>query len=327
MRKNSFQFLNEDLPEELKNFFYALGGTPFFLFFLQVLTGIFLLIYYVPYYDSAYESVGRITYTVSMGWWIRGLHKYGATIFIFSIFLHLIRTFVTRAYSSPREFTWITGGIMLFLSLGAGFTGYSLIHDQLSYWATRVGTELVESAPLIGRFLSMLIKGGERISQFTTLRLFTLHIYILPLLLAIFIFTHILLVRKYGVSIQSEKKYLLIPEHLYLEVNIFIFIFTALTLISLMFPPEIGERANPFRTPSHIKPEWYFYPVYFFLKLVPLKAGIIMLTAFIFLFLFYPYVEKLAEKVAGKYAPFALRTAGFLLTLYFVFAIIKESLD
>jgi len=324
--KNKIEFLNEELPENLKNFFYALGGTPFFLFFLQVATGIFLLIYYIPSYESAYESVYRITYTIPLGWWIRGLHRYGATLFIFSIFLHLIRVFVTRAYSSPRELTWVAGGILLILSLGAGFTGYSLINDQLSYWATKVGTEIAGSIPVIGHFLSILIKGGERISQFTISRLFTLHIFILPLVLAIFIAVHILLVRIHGISLESERKYPLIPEHLYLEVNIFIFLLTFITLISVIFPPELGERANPLKTPSHIKPEWYFYPVYFFLKLVPLKVGVMVPIVFLLLFILYPFIEKGVEKLMGRAAVLILRTAGVLFYLYFVFAIIRESI-
>jgi len=324
--KIEVEFLNEELPETLKDFFYALGGTPFFLFFLQVFTGIFLLIYYIPSYESAYESVYRITYTIPMGWWIRGLHRYGATLFIFCLFLHMIRVFVTKAYSSPRELTWVAGGILLILSLGAGFTGYSLINDQLSYWATKVGTEIAGSVPLIGHWLSVLIKGGERISQFTISRLFTLHIFIIPVLLAVFIAAHILLVRKYGVSLEAERKYPLIPEHLYLEINIFIFLLTFITLISAIFPPELGERANPLRTPSHIKPEWYFYPLYLFLKLVPLKIGIMVPILFIFIFLLYPFIEKSCERLAGRTGVLLLRTAGVLLYLYFVFAIIKESI-
>jgi len=324
--KIDLEFLNEELPETLKDFFYALGGTPLFLFFLQVFTGVLLLIYYIPSYESAYESVYRITYTIPMGWWIRGLHRYGATLFIFTIFLHNIRVFVTRAYSSPREFTWVTGGILLMLSLGAGFTGYSLINDQLSYWATKVGTEIAGSLPLVGHWLSVLIKGGERISQFTISRLFTLHIFIIPLLLALFIAVHIFLVRRYGVSLESERKYPLIPEHLYLEISIFIFLLTFITLISAIFPPELGEKANPWKTPSHIKPEWYFYPLYLFLKLVPLKVGVLFPIFFLFIFLLYPFIEEGCERLTGRRGVLLLRTAGVLLYIYFVVAIIRESI-
>lgn len=320
---NSF---NEELPEGLKDFFYALGGTPLFLFFLQAFTGIFLLIYYIPSYESAYESVYRITYTIPMGWWIRGLHRYGANLFIFTVFLHIIRTFVTRSYSSPREFTWVIGGMIFFSSLGAGFTGYSLINDQLSYWATRVGTEIAESLPLLGKPISILLKGGEKISQFTISRLFTMHIFIIPLFLFSLIILHILFVRRYGISIKSEKKYPLIPEHLYLEINIFIFLFTTITILSAIFPPDLGEKANPLRTPPHIKPEWYFYPVFLFLKAFPIRIGITMLAIFSLLFLLYPFLEKALEKFQGKFPTAVLRTVGFLIALYFAIAIIKESI-
>lgn len=320
-------YLNEELPVNLKDFFYALGGTPFFLFFLQVFTGVFLFLYYIPSSDSAYESVYRITFSIPMGWWVRGLHRYGASLFILSLFLHATRTFITGAYRSPRELIWIIGGFMLLISLSMGFTGYALVNDQLSYWATSVGTNIAASIPLFGKIISFIIKGGERITQFTLSRLFVAHVFVLPLFLLLFIGLHIVLVRMKGLSLSSEEKYPLIPGHLYLEMQVFLFCLTLLNLLVALFPPDLGEKANPFVTPSHIKPEWYFYPLYLLLKVLPLKAGILACGFFILLFLFLPYVERSVEKVPGWRWSLFIRAGGILVVLYIAGAIIKEALD
>ncbi len=321
--KNS---LNEELPASLKDFFYALGGTPFFLFFLQVVTGILLLFYYVPSSQEAYESVYRITYEIPLGWWIRGLHKYGASLFIISIFLHLVRTFVTKAYLHPRELTWVLGSILLYISLAMGFTGYSLLYDQLSYWATTVGTNIARATPFVGEFITRLIKGGETLGQYTLSRSFVLHIFVLPILMTFIIFFHIILVRRHGISLQSDEKYPFIPDHLYIEIMIFLFLLSFLSLLSVIFPPGLGEKANPYLTPSHIKPEWYFYPLYLLLKLFPLKIGISITLLLLILFSFYPFVEKYTEKIGGSLSKKILRACGIFLVLYICFAIIKESI-
>ena len=128
-------FTNEPVPNHLKHWWFALGGTPAILFGFQIVTGIFLLFYYVPTPTGAYDSITNITYEVRFGWYIRSLHKWSSELMIVTVMLHMTRVYFTGAYRNPRELNWMVGVVMLFVTFGLGFTGYSLIYDQLSYWA------------------------------------------------------------------------------------------------------------------------------------------------------------------------------------------------
>ena len=130
------QLLDERLPAHLKTWVWALGGIPALLFTVQVVTGILLTFYYVPQPMHAYESVRQLSVAVRFGWLVRGLHQASAQLMVITILLHMIRVFVTRAYRRPREVTWMIGVGLFFLTLGFAFTGYALVYDQLSYWAT-----------------------------------------------------------------------------------------------------------------------------------------------------------------------------------------------
>lgn len=314
--KRVYDTLNEELPEGLKDFYFSLGGTPLFLFLLQVITGILLTLHYTPSASDAYQSVERITKSVPFGWWVRGLHKYGASAFIITVMIHAMRTFLTSAYREPRQFLWAAGVILLFLSLGMGFTGYALVSDQLSYWATKVGTQIAERIPVFGSVVANFIRGGEEISEGTIPRLFTLHIFIMPALIALFAGIHILLVRHYGVSIKSERTYPLIPEHIYMEAIIVIPIITALSLFSVIFPPSLGKIADPSITPSHIKPEWYFYPVYLLLRLLPLYPAILFLFIFVLGLIFLPWIEGYFEKRIPAFS-LIIKVLGVVVFLYY----------
>jgi quinol-cytochrome oxidoreductase complex cytochrome b subunit len=157
--------LREELPVHLKQWLFCLGGTPLLLFFLQVATGILLTFYYVPYPAQAYDSVRHITFSTRFGWFIRGLHHGASQLMFVAVLLHMIRVFVTRAYRAPRELTWVMGASLFFLTMGLGFTGYSLVYDQLSYWATTVGTNLIAAVPLIGRPMLWMLRGGPEVKQ------------------------------------------------------------------------------------------------------------------------------------------------------------------
>ena len=136
------------------NFWFTLGSLSLFLFVIQGITGVFLMIYYVPSPDHAYESVQYIMNDVAFGWLIRGIHHWGASLMVLVVFIHMLRTFFTASYKFPREFTWATGVILLLATLGMGFTGYLLPWNQRSYWATTVGTEIAGTAPLLGDFIT-----------------------------------------------------------------------------------------------------------------------------------------------------------------------------
>ena len=141
---------NEPVPYHLKRWWFALGGTPAYLFVVQIVTGILLAFYYQPSPATAYESVRYITEEAAFGWYLRGLHKWGATLMIAAVVLHQIRVFFTGAYRRPRELNWMIGMTLLVCTLLLGFTGYSLVFEQLSYWGATVGANISDTVPVVG---------------------------------------------------------------------------------------------------------------------------------------------------------------------------------
>jgi len=152
---------NEPVPYHLKRWWFCLGGTPAYLFVIQVITGVMLAFYYQPTAQSAYQSVGYITNEVTFGWYFRSLHKWGATFMVASVILHQMRVFFTGAYRAPREVNWVVGMLLLFCTLGLGFTGYSLVFEQLSYWGATVAGNLLDVVPLVGGVMKQMLLGGE----------------------------------------------------------------------------------------------------------------------------------------------------------------------
>ena len=182
------------------NWWFTLGSASLFLFVLQAVTGIFLAVYYVPSPDHAYESIEYIMNGVAFGWLIRGIHHWGASLMVFLVFIHLLRTFYYASYKYPREITWLTGVVLLLTTLGMGFTGYLLPWNQRAYWATTVGTEIAGTAPLIGGFILRVLRGGNDLSAVTLARFFAVHIWFLPAIIALIIGVHMYLVIRIGIS-------------------------------------------------------------------------------------------------------------------------------
>jgi quinol-cytochrome oxidoreductase complex cytochrome b subunit len=144
------ELTNEPVPNHLRRWWYCLGGTPAYLFVVQIATGILLAVYYQPSPQTAYESIAYITNEVSFGWYIRSLHKWAATFMIAAVVLHQMRVFFTGAYRKPRELNWMVGMCLLMLTLLTGFTGYSLAFEQLSFWGATVAANINESIPVLG---------------------------------------------------------------------------------------------------------------------------------------------------------------------------------
>ena len=182
------------------NWAFTLGSATLFLFALQAVTGIFLTVYYVPHPEQAYDSVNFITNELPFGWLIRGIHHWGATLMVITVFLHMLRTFFYGAYKYPREITWMTGVLLLLLTLGMGFTGYLLPWNQRAYWATTVGTEIAGTVPLIGPLIESILRGGDALSALTLIRFFSAHIWMLPAGLVALIGVHVYLVIRLGIS-------------------------------------------------------------------------------------------------------------------------------
>jgi ubiquinol-cytochrome c reductase cytochrome b subunit len=182
------------------NWWFTLGSASLFLFLLQGITGIMLTVYYVPSPDHAYDSIQYIMTGVSYGWLIRGIHHWGASLMVLIVFFHMLRTYYFGAYKYPREFTWVTGVLLLLLTLGMGFTGYLLPWNQRAYWATTVATSIAGTVPFIGNFINAVLRGGADLSAVTLARFFSVHIWWFPAIIAGLIGIHLYMVIRLGIS-------------------------------------------------------------------------------------------------------------------------------
>jgi len=292
-------FIKEPIPVHMKKWFYCMGATPLILAGFQIITGILLMFYFVPSPEMAYESIRHITEDVRVGFWVRGLHRWGSNLMIIALLLHMTRVFFTRAYQKPRELNWIIGVMLFLVTMGLAFTGYSLTYNQLSYWATTVGTNLIREVPLIGKWVFLFLRGGEEVTANTLTRFYYIHVGFLPPLLIFLIALHIIILRLHGVSEPEgfpKGYYPFYPHHFYKIIIATLFLLTLMSTLTVILPPGIGVPADPTVTPAHIKPEWYFYPTYRFLKLVPLKVGIYATAAFMVAMTFWPFIEPMIAK-------------------------------
>jgi len=191
---------NRIVPRHATNYIYCFGGIAFVLFVILAVTGIMLAVYYQPTPATAYQSVLDISTKVQFGWWIRSIHRWAAGGMVLLVFVHMLRVFLTGAYKAPRELNWVTGVVLFLVTLGFGFTGYLLPWDQKAYWATKVGTDIAGSVPVIGHFLLVSLRGGEQISAATLGRFYALHILVLPAVIILLLFGHFWMIRRQGIS-------------------------------------------------------------------------------------------------------------------------------
>jgi ubiquinol-cytochrome c reductase cytochrome b subunit len=187
------------------NWFYTLGSATLFVAINQIVTGILLTLYYVPTPDHAYESVQYITTQVAAGWLIRGLHHWGASAMVILVGLHMLRVILYGAFKYPREITWLTGVVLLLVTIGFGFTGYLLPWDQKAYWATTVGTRIAGVTPGAGDFILRTMRGGDELSAVTLARFFGVHVWVLPVALLTLVGIHLYLVIRLGISAVPKR--------------------------------------------------------------------------------------------------------------------------
>lgn len=430
---------NEPVPGHIKRWWFALGGTPAYLFFIQLTTGILLSFYYEPSVDHAYESVNAITTAIPYGWFVRSIHKWAANLMIITVILHMCRIYFSCAFRHPRQINWVVGCGLLGCTLVMGFTGYSLVYEQLSYWGITVAAELTATAPVVGEALATFMRGGEAVGPNTLTRMFVLHVGVLPVAIIMLIGLHVAILRIHGVSELSfqapitddkarplaqktlgvrllallvailalgclymavqntfaikaiaheltlessriawimlgtilataavllhrghlyglmiwlvvailalgklifdlvdraaeqptlwlvacivlattvvygaarhgrftegkteDKPFSFFPDHIVTEVMIGTLLLFLLTLLSLVFPAHLGEKANPLITPEHIKPEWYFFFQFRLLKILGLNTAVILTGLLGVLLVAWPWVDALLEKIAPK---------------------------
>ena len=191
------------------NWFYTLGSATMFAFLNQAVTGVFLAMYYDPSPTNAYESVRYITNEAFLGEFVRGMHKWGSTVMVILVFLHMGRTFFFGAYKYPRELNWVVGAVLLVLTMLMSFTGYLLPFDQKSYWATIVGVNINGTGPLVGPYLNDFLLAGPDFGATTLSRFYAIHMLLVPGLIAALIGAHLYLVAKLGTTappwVKAEK--------------------------------------------------------------------------------------------------------------------------
>jgi menaquinol-cytochrome c reductase cytochrome b subunit len=181
-------------------FIYCFGGLTFFVVVIQILSGMFLALYYVPDIVNAHASVNYLQNELAMGAIVRGMHHWGASVAIVMLFLHTLRVFFTGSYKNPREFNWIVGLLIFAVMIGLGFTGYLLPWDNKAYFATKVGVEIAASVPFIGKYIAIFLQGGDIVGAVTLERFFALHVFFLPAALFMLLGVHFILIRRQGIS-------------------------------------------------------------------------------------------------------------------------------
>ena len=177
---------------------FCLGGLSFFLFLVLVITGVYLMFFYVPSSTQAYNDILRIQSEVVFGLLTRNIHRWAAHLMVFFVFLHMMRVFYHGAYKPPREFNWVVGVVLLLLTIGLSYTGYLLPWDQIAYWAITIGFNFAESVPVFNTVAKLLIFGGLEVGQNTLLRFYVLHVVFMPLAAALFLAVHFWRIRKDG---------------------------------------------------------------------------------------------------------------------------------
>jgi cytochrome b6 len=268
----------KEVPIHRHTVWYYLGGMSLFLFLCQIVSGTLLLFYYRPSAGEAFESVNFIMSEVKFGWLVRSLHAWAANLMVFTVFIHLFSVFLLKAYRAPRELTWMSGVVLFVLTLGFGFTGYLLPWNELAFFATKVGTEIVGVVPLIGETARTLLRGGTEVTGATLTRFYAIHVAILPATAILLLGVHLLQVQQHGMSVPPDVErdgsvrggMKFVPNFLLRDLVGWLVALAVLASLAAFFPAHLGEKADPFApAPAGIKPEWYFMYMFHTLKLLP----------------------------------------------------------
>lgn len=299
---------NEPVPNHLKRWWFCLGGTPAYLFVVQIVTGIMLAAYYQPTVGTAYDSVAYITNEVSYGWYFRSLHKWAGTLMVAAVVLHQIRVFFTGAYREPRELNWVVGMLLLGCTLGLGFTGYSLVFEQLSYWGATVGANICRQVPLIGDPAAQMLLGGDTYTSRTLPRFFVIHAAVLPATLIGLLVIHVALIRLHGITelefgdepADAKKHFDFFPDHILTELIIGLLLMVVLSALATVFPADMGHRADPLTTPEVIKPEWYFYATFRWLKWFSGTFAVLSMGFVACAMILWPWIDARLRRWTGS---------------------------
>jgi len=264
--------LDESLPPGV-GWWFVTGSIMLFLLGAQAVTGVVLAMYYVPSPDHAYDSVRFIQDRLALGGIVRGLHVFGASFIVVAACLHMLRVVVFGSYKKPREATWITGVVLLLIILGFALTGYLLPWDQKAYWATTVTINIARSTPLAGEFVASLLRGGAELGALTLGRWYAAHVFLLPAAVAAFVFAHVYLMRRHGISgpvtAAAGEPRPFYPYQALKDSVAMAVVFAALLTLALTVPAPLDEVADPTDASYIPRPEWYFLSLFQLLKYFP----------------------------------------------------------
>ncbi len=290
---------------------FRLGLLSTYLFVVETITGIFLMIWYAPSPDRAYTDMMRLLSSVPAGQFMRDIHRLGAEMMVAVVTLHMVRTYLTGSYKKPRQFTWLTGVILLVLTLFLSFSGYLLPWDQLAFWAVTIGTSMAEAVPpqIVGETVNLLARGAPDIGANGLLRFYLLHVFFLPLLLILFFFVHYYKVVHFGISlpaneeevgedtanrVPADRRAYYLPD-VFMDEAVFLVAFTTIMVFVtvFLFQAPLESIANPQSTPLHTVAPWYFYWLQGMLKIADKTiAGVFVPGVLLVLLAGIPYLDR-----------------------------------
>ncbi|MBM3590133.1 MAG: cytochrome b/b6 [Alphaproteobacteria bacterium] len=315
-------------PKNL-SYWWNFGSIAGICLVIQILSGLFLAMHYVPNTKHAFDSVEHIMRDVNYGWLIRYIHAVGASMFFVALYAHMIRSLYYGSYKAPREVLWWAGIIIFLLTMATAFMGYVLPWGQMSFWGATVITNLFSAIPVIGESIVQWLWGGYSVDNPTLNRFFVLH-FLMPFLIVGIVLIHLMALHTTGsnnpsgVPMKSKKDS--IPFHPYFTIKDmvgFAVFFLVFGYFLFFYPNALGHPdnyipANPLVTPAHIVPEWYFLPFYAILRAVPDKlGGVLMMFGAIILLFFLPYLDR-SKVRSGAYRPI-FRKFFYLFVINFVF--------
>jgi ubiquinol-cytochrome c reductase cytochrome b subunit len=322
-RKLIHESLDEPIPGGSR-WAYVFGSGLLFIFLNQAITGMFLAMYYVPSADHAHTTVEFIQKQVTAGGFIRSLHHYGSSVMVVLVLLHLGQTLLFGSYKSRRELLWLMGCILFMLVLGMSFTGYLLPWDQKAYAATAVATNIISEVPLVGSGLKAFLRGGNEMGTLTLTRFFAFHVFFIPGLIIAGVAAHVFLFRRAGAAgppksaeeIRALPKEPFFPGQVFKDFGFGILLIGALMAFAIKWPTLLGPMANP-SDPTYLpRPEWYYVPIFEWLKFWPGRSiivGIVIIPVILLGLLFgLPFIDRRAERRPWR-RPFSV--GGFVAVL------------
>ena len=332
-RMGIFHLTNEALDEPIPGgarWAYVFGSGLLYILLSQIVTGVFLAMYYVASADHAHTTIEYITKVVTAGSFLRSLHSYGSSAMVVTLVVHLGQTYFFGSYKGRREILWLSGLILFALVIGMAFTGYLLPWDQKAYFATAVGTNIAGEVPLIGDWLKELMRGGTEMGTLTLSRFFVAHVFLIPSCIFLFVGAHVYLFRKAGSAgpvsedpiEPKQKTEQFYPKQVLMDIVFATILVGALGLLSYLSPVELGPKANPSDTSFLPRPEWYYLPIFQWLKYwngASAVIGIIVIPGIIAaLLVALPFLDRKLERRPWKRPVSAFSFAIVLCALIFL---------